>query len=66
MSAHLRNYAKAVYSFDRVLKNALDKSGDKLFAKKAPCEGWTGKDVYEHGMGNLKMIQAFATTGNGW
>lgn len=65
MSENLRNYVKAVYAFDRALKNGLDKSGDKLFAKKAPCQGWTGKDVYEHGLGNLKMIQAFATTGNG-
>lgn len=65
MSQNLRNYTKAVYSFDRALKNGLEKSGDKLFAKKAPCVGWTGKDVYEHGLGNLKMIQAFATTGHG-
>jgi uncharacterized protein (TIGR03086 family) len=65
MSENLRNYTKAVYAFERALKNGLDKSGEKLFAKKAPCAGWTGKDVYEHGLGNLKMIHAFATTGNG-
>lgn len=61
MSENLRNYVKAVYSFDHVLKSAKD----TVYTRKAPCAGWTGKDVYEHAMGNLKMIHAFATTGNG-
>ena len=61
MSENLRIYTKAVYAFDHVLKSA----NDKAFTRKAPCAGWTGKDVYEHGLGNLKMIHAFATTGKG-
>ena len=61
MSENLRIYTRAVYAFDHVLKSA----NDKAFTRKAPCAGWTGKDVYEHGLGNLKMIHAFATTGKG-
>jgi uncharacterized protein (TIGR03086 family) len=61
MSESLRNYTKAVYAFDHVLKCA----NEKAFTRKAPCAGWTGKDVYEHVMGNLAMIKAFATTGHG-
>jgi uncharacterized protein (TIGR03086 family) len=61
MSENLRNYVKAVYSFDHVLKSAKD----SVYRRKAPCEGWTGTDVYEHALGNLKMVHSFATTGNG-
>jgi uncharacterized protein (TIGR03086 family) len=61
MSENLRNYTKAVYAFDHVLKCA----NDKAFTRKSPCAGWTGKDVYEHGMGNLAMIKSYATTGKG-
>ena len=61
MSENLRNYVKAVYSFEHVLESAKETA----FRRKAPCAGWTGTDVYEHAMGNLKMIHAFATTGNG-
>ncbi len=60
MSENLRNYVKAVYSFDHVLKS----SKDTVYKRKAPCEGWTGTDVYEHALGNLKMVHAFATTGH--
>ena len=59
MSENLRNYTKAVYSFDHVLHMA----NDKVFSRKAPCEGWTGKDVYEHAAGNLAMIKSYAATG---
>jgi uncharacterized protein (TIGR03086 family) len=65
MSENLRNYTKAVYAFDHVLRCAATKGLDKVMTRKAPCAGWTGKDVYEHGMGNLKMIQSFAATGKG-
>ena len=61
MSENLRNYVKAVYSFDHVLKSAPD----AVYSRTAPCSGWTGKDVYEHALGNLKMVQSFATTGQG-
>ena len=61
MSANLRLYTSAVYAFEHVLKM----SKPTTFKRKAPCEGWTGKDVYEHGIGNLAMIKSFASTGKG-
>ncbi len=61
MSANLRLYTSAVYSFEHVLKQAKPTA----FARKAPCAGWTGKDVYEHAAGNLAMIKSFAATGKG-
>jgi uncharacterized protein (TIGR03086 family) len=61
MSENLRRYTKAVYAFDHVLKL----TPEKAFARKAPCAGWTGKDVYEHAVGGVKMMHSFATTGRG-
>jgi uncharacterized protein (TIGR03086 family) len=61
MSENLRHYTKAVYAFDHVIKSAKE----TVYTKKAPCAGWTGKDVYEHCLGNLAMIRSFATTGKG-
>ncbi len=61
MSANLRMYTSAVYAFDHVLKMAKP----TVFGRKAPCAGWTGTDVYEHGIGDLAMIKSFATTGKG-
>jgi len=61
MSDNLRLYTSAVYAFEHVLKMAKPTS----FKRKAPCVGWTGKDVYEHALGNLAMIKGFATTGKG-
>lgn len=61
MSENLRNYVKSVYAFEHVLRLAKDKA----FTAKSPCAGWTGKDVFEHALGNLKMIESYATTGNG-
>ncbi len=59
MSDNLRTYIKAVYAFDHVIKMA----NDRAYTRKAPCAGWTGKDVYEHVAGNLAMIKSYATTG---
>jgi uncharacterized protein (TIGR03086 family) len=61
MSANLRLYTAAVFAFEHVLKSAKPTA----FNRKAPCEGWTGKDVYEHGAGNLAMIKSFTSTGKG-
>ncbi len=61
MSANVRLYTSAVYAFEHVLKMAKPTA----FTRKAPCVGWTGKDVYEHAAGNLAMIKAFASTGKG-
>jgi uncharacterized protein (TIGR03086 family) len=61
MSANLRLYTSSVYAFEHVLKMAKPTA----FTRKAPCAGWTGKDVYEHAIGNLAMIKSFAATGKG-
>ena len=61
MSVNLRLYTSAVYAFEHVLKMAKPTA----YARKAPCAGWTGKEVYEHGIGNLAMIKSFAATGKG-
>jgi uncharacterized protein (TIGR03086 family) len=61
MSENLRRYTKAIYAFDHVLKL----TPEKAFARKAPCAGWTGKDVYEHAVGGVKMMHSFAATGKG-
>jgi uncharacterized protein (TIGR03086 family) len=61
MSENLRNYVKAVYSFEHVLRSAKD----TVYRRKAPLPGWTGENVYVHAMGNLKMIDSFAATGHG-
>ena len=61
MSENLRNYTKALYAFDHVLKNTKPAA----FNRKSPCEGWKGQDVYEHVMGGVKMVHAYATTGKG-
>lgn len=61
MSSNLRIYTASVFAFEHVLKLAKPTA----FARKAPCAGWTGKDVYEHGIGNLAMIKSFATSGKG-
>ncbi len=61
MSVNLRNFTKAVYGFDHVLKNTKPAA----FKRKSPCEGWTGADVYEHALGGVKMVQSYAATGEG-
>ena len=61
MSENLRNYTKAVYGFDHVLRL----TSEKALARKSPCQGWTGKDVVEHAFQGVKMMQSFAATGNG-
>ncbi len=61
MSVNLRNYIKSVYGFDHVLRL----TPEKALTRKSPCVGWTGKDVIEHAIGGVKMVQSFATTGKG-
>jgi uncharacterized protein (TIGR03086 family) len=66
MSENLRNYTKAVYAADHVLKAATVKAPlEKVFTKTAPCAGWKGADVFKHLLGNLTMIKSYATTGKG-
>jgi uncharacterized protein (TIGR03086 family) len=61
MSDNLRTYTRAVFAFDHVIKSAKP----NVYTRKAPCAGWTGQNVYEHALGNLAMIKAYAKTGKG-
>ncbi len=61
MSENLRNYTKAIYGFEHVLRL----TSEKALARKSPCQGWTGKDVVEHAFQGVKMMQSFAATGAG-
>jgi uncharacterized protein (TIGR03086 family) len=61
MSENLRSYTKALFGFDHVVKL----TPERAWARKSPCAGWTGKDVYEHAVGGVKMVHSFATTGKG-
>lgn len=58
MSENLRNYTKALYGFDHVMRL----TSDKALARKSPCEGWKGTDVVEHALGGTKMTHAAAAT----
>jgi uncharacterized protein (TIGR03086 family) len=59
MSLNLRNYVKAVYGFDHVLR--LTKPA--ALKRKSPCEGWTGADVLAHALGGMKAVHSAATVG---
>jgi uncharacterized protein (TIGR03086 family) len=59
MSANLRNYTKAVYSFDHVMKL----TNEKTWTRKAPFPGWTGESIYVHIMDQLKQVISQATVG---
>lgn len=59
MSENLRNYTKALFAFDHVVKNAKPTT----YKRRSPLDGWTGADVYEHALGGVKMVQSFAATG---
>ena len=61
MTTNLRLYTASLYAFEHVLRSAKPTA----FNRKAPCVGWTGKDVYEHALGGMAMVKTFATTGNG-
>jgi uncharacterized protein (TIGR03086 family) len=53
MSQNLRNYTKAIYGFDHVMKL----TNEKTWTRKAPFPGWTGADIYVHVAYQLKMVQ---------
>jgi uncharacterized protein (TIGR03086 family) len=59
MSVNLRNYTKALYGFDHVMKLA----NDRTWTRKAPVPGWTGESVYVHVMDQVKQVHAQVTTG---
>jgi uncharacterized protein (TIGR03086 family) len=63
MSENLRNYTKAIYAFDHVMRLTVPK--EKTWDKKSPVAGWNGRDVYEHAAGGVKMVQSWAGDGAG-
>jgi uncharacterized protein (TIGR03086 family) len=59
MSLNLRQYTKAVYGFDHVMKL----TNEKTWNRKAPFPGWTGADIYVHVADQLKMVQTQLANG---
>jgi uncharacterized protein (TIGR03086 family) len=56
MSLNLRNYTKAVYGFDHVIRSIRDEQWDR----PSPCEGWSARDVAVHATGVLRYIESLA------
>jgi uncharacterized protein (TIGR03086 family) len=54
MSLNLRNYTKAVYGFDHVIRSIRDEQWDR----PSPCEGWTAKDVASHATGVVRYVES--------
>ena len=60
MSRNLRDFTKAVYGFDAVVRRARESA----WTAPSACEGWTGADVVEHFCGVAGGIIATATGGS--
>lgn len=56
MSVNLRNYTKAVYGFDHVMRGV----DDSRWGSASPCEGWTAQDVVLHAAGVLRYVESLA------
>lgn len=56
MSLNLRNYTKAVYGFDHVIRSIRDEQWER----PSPCEGWSARDVAAHATGVLRYIESLA------
>lgn len=56
MSANLRNYIKAIYGLDHVMRTVSGVAWDK----SSPCDDWTARDVAGHAMGVVEMVGAQA------
>lgn len=57
MSVNLRNYVKALYGFDHVIRLTRPAA----LARKSPCAGWKGIDVVAHALGGMKATLSAAT-----
>ncbi len=53
MSENLRNFTKAMYGFDAVVRRAEPGSWDN----QSPCAGWSAADVLDHVIGVTNMIE---------
>ena len=56
MSLNHRNYTKAVYGFDHVMRGV----NDSTWGNASPCEGWTARDVVLHAAGVLRYVESLA------
>lgn len=56
MSENLRNYTKAVYGMDHVVRGVQPDQWDR----PSPCEGWTAGDVLLHAAGVVRLVEAAA------
>lgn len=56
MSENLRNFTKAIYGMDAVVKRIPDAAWDR----PSPCEGWSARDVLGHQIGVLDGVAHMA------
>lgn len=59
MSANLRNFTSAVYSFDAVVQRLPEQAWDAPSA----CEGWSGRDLLQHQCAVLEGVRLVASSG---
>jgi len=57
MSTNLRQYTKAVYGFDHVIRTVSGNQWEQM----SPCEGWNARDLALHAAGVLRMVETAAT-----
>ncbi len=56
MSTNLRNFTKAVYGMDHVVRAVPDDQWDQ----PSPCEGWNAAEVLLHAAGAVRMVDGLA------
>ncbi|MGF1598902.1 MAG: TIGR03086 family metal-binding protein [Acidimicrobiales bacterium] len=56
MSENLRNYVKALYGFDAVVR----RTDPSRWNAQSPCQAWKAADVVAHNIGMCDMITGFA------
>lgn len=59
MSQNLRNYTKALYGLDAVVRRVPADRWDS----DSPCEGWCARDVVAHAVGVMQAIETMARSG---
>ena len=59
MSLNLRNFTRAVYTFDAVVHRVSDEHWDN----QSPCEEWSARDVLQHQCGVLGAMTATLVSG---
>ncbi len=59
MSENLRNFTKALYGMDAVVRRVDDGRWDD----PSPCEGWSARDVVAHQVGVLRGLAETVRTG---